>query len=89
MEVEVEACLHCDRLLGDNHRAVKRWVPGGSRFVHGRVCKDCWSRRLLGSLLYSADVCGQTPCTCGWCAEYRKLQESNRGTHPEPLASGE
>jgi len=70
-------CSHCQGPLGEDHRAVKRFVPGGARFLHGRVCKDCWSRRLLGSLLYQALVCHQEPCHCGWCQEWKAMQEKS------------
>ncbi len=69
-------CLHCHQPLGDGHRAVTAWFAG--RVHHGRVCEECWSRTLLGSLLYRADVCGRDPCDCGgWCADLaagRKLK---------------
>lgn len=66
-------CMHCDGDLGDNHRAVKAWFR--RREHYGRACEGCWSRTLLGSLLYRADVCRREPCDCGWCAELKAKQE--------------
>jgi hypothetical protein len=70
-------CMHCGDPLGERHRAVKRFVPGGARFMNGRACEGCWDGRLRGSLLYQADVCkapaGQE-CRCGWCEEWRALK---------------
>lgn len=66
---DAEKCTHCGGVLGGEGRAVKGWFAG--RWLHGEACKACWSRRLLGSLLYQADLCRRPKnCRCGWCADW-------------------
>jgi hypothetical protein len=68
-------CMHCQAPLGDGHRAVKYFTPGGSGCRYGRACRKCWGKTLCGSLLYSASLCKRPVCDCGWCAEWLALQK--------------
>jgi hypothetical protein len=66
--------MHCSGPLGVASRAVECFVAGGGHYRRGRACHECWSRRLLGSLLYRALVCKKAVCECGWCADWRALK---------------